>query len=266
MGKWMERKYTCRKKNLVERSRFWVSDNTVLRPRWRKAKSAQDKRDENSRAAVRQLARLLNCNADEEWLFVKLDFSPKSWTELFAGMTEDQILQAAQKQGALFLRRLKRAMGKEKLGYILVASDMDGKTGEKVRVHLHLALSKVPAELIREKWTLGENTDIRNFNSQEDYTPVAAYLLKQVRDVENMKSYIPSRNLEKPIIEDRVVEGPEQEIRVQPGAVILDRTEFKIGMTSQYVRYIKRPRPQKRGGHKEHLEKESDCNGLTPSQ
>lgn len=252
MGKVMERRYICRKTGIVEKVRFPVSENTSVRPRFRKAKCSAEKREENARSAIRDLARIFNCNAGPEDWFVMLDFSPKAWEKLFTGMNEDSILREAQRQGSLFLRRLKRK-AQNPVKSVITASDRDPETKEPVRVHLHLWLSGVTEEEIRSCWKHGECVHTEHlYKCQDDYTPLAVYMLEQVRSVENMKKYIPSRNLEKPQIEDRVVVGdPGDEIKVQPGAKVLDRMTYRDGSVVQYVRYKRRPAAQKRGGHKE---------------
>ena len=252
VAKLMERRYVC-KNGVVERTRFMVGDNTTERPRWRKAKSLNDKRDENARAAVRQLARILNCNADQSWWFVKLDFSPKQHEKIFAGMDQDEILRETERQGSLFLRRLKRNAKGCELKCAYSPSDMDEETGEIVRPHLHIAVSGVTEETIRKSWRLGECTHTEHLYAQKDYTPLAAYMVDQVRSIPNLRKFVTTQNMEKPKIEDRVVTAdPMDEIRVQPGAKILDRTPYREGCGSQYVRYLQKPKNQKRGGHKEY--------------
>ena len=252
MAKVMERKYKCRN-GIIERTRFAVGENTAIRKRFRKAKTPRDKREENKKQAVRELARSFNCNLDETGWFVTLTYSPEQHERLFAGLDEDQIVEASDKQGALFLRRLKRKTGLG-LKFWYKSSDREvDENGELVpaRIHLHLVIMGATQEQIREAWGKGEILDCQNiYEHQEDYTPLAVYILAQVRDIPNKKKYISSRNLEKPIIEDRVLEGdPNDEIRLQPGAKVLDRLAYREGSVVQYVRYKNKPRV-KRGGHK----------------
>lgn len=64
----------------------------------------------------------------------------------------------------------------------------------------------------------------------------------------------------KPKVEEQVLaEAPDNEIRVQPGAKVLDRTPYREGTLSQYVRYKRKPKAAKRGGHKEG--KDGACGG-----
>ena len=125
----MERMYISRN-GVVEKTRFVVPEGTRER-KWRKVKGRdRNRRKENDRSAVRQLARFLNCNADSSGYLVTLNFSDKSMDKIFAGMDQDQALEECQRQGSLFFRRLKRRQAGRPLCYAFVASDMDGKTGE----------------------------------------------------------------------------------------------------------------------------------------
>ena len=57
----MRRKYICTN-GVVEVTQFVVGDKQTGGRKWHRAKSAEDKRDENARQAVRVAARILNCN------------------------------------------------------------------------------------------------------------------------------------------------------------------------------------------------------------
>jgi hypothetical protein len=132
-----------------------------------------------------------------------------------------------------------------------VTADMDGETGELVRVHHHVVVTATAAQTIADRWGHGI-VHTENLYKQDDYTPLAAYLLGQVRHREGKKKYSCSRNMVKPKVEEQVLaEAPDNEIRVQPGAKVLDRTPYREGTLSQYVRYKRKPKAAKRGGHKE---------------
>ena len=80
--------------------------------------------------------------------------------------------------------------------------------------------------------------DIRQIRQQDDLTPVAVYMLRQVRRVPEKKKYRCSMGMEKPVIEERFVLG-QAEIRVQTGAKVLER-QYAQENVSQYVRYKRR--------------------------
>ena len=168
--------------------------------------------------------------------------------EARAGVDDQKIRELAEHQCKLWLRRIARKAG-GKLKYLGVSSDMDGQTGELVRAHCHVVLDApgVSWDALREAWHLGW-IDIRQLRKQRDYTPVAVYLMRQVQRVPDKKKYFVSRGMEQPEVLERIVPY-EGEIRVQPGATVLERSEYNPDNVSQYVRYLPRkPRP-KLGGH-----------------
>ena len=260
MGKVMERRYICGN-GIVEKTRFYVGDNTALHPRWKKAKTKADKRDENQRRAARELARIFNCNLDGKGFLVTLTYSDSAYDSLFGGMDEDQILREAKRLSGLFVRRLKRKANAE-IKTVCTASDRDVKEDgslEPVRVHNHIVVMGAGIEEIRASWEYGI-VDIESiYEKQEDYTPLAVYLVSQVRSLQDFKKYSASRNMDKPKVEERVIIGdPGEEIRIQPGAKVLDRMTYREGSVVQYVRYRRREKSVKRGGH-------IDCHvGLRP--
>ena len=168
--------------------------------------------------------------------------------EAEAGVDYQKIRDLAEHQCKLWLRRIARKAG-GKLKYLGVSSDMDGQTGELVRAHCHVVLDApgVSWDALREAWHLGW-IDIRQLRKQRDYTPVAVYLMRQVQRLPEKKKYFVSRGMEQPEVLERIVPY-EGEIRVQPGATVLERSAYDPDNVSQYVRYLPRkPRP-KLGGH-----------------
>lgn len=153
-----------------------------------------------------------------------------------------ELLRAeAEKRMNLWLRRIKRKAGN--LKYIAVTSDIDGDTGEAVRIHHHLVIAAegLSWDLLQQQWRLG-SVDIRRLRGQKDYTPVAVYLLRQVRRQPDAKKYAVSRGMLLPVITEREVLG-NPEIRVPAGASVLERAEYNEETVVQYVRYV----PKKRG-------------------
>lgn len=160
----------------------------------------------------------------------------------------EAVREAAKHEIMLYLRRLKRK-SPEVGRYFGVVSDLDGQTGELVRVHGHLVLQAggTSWDLLRGLWTLG-SVDIRPLRQQLDYTPVAVYLLRQVQRQPDERKYFCSRGMEQPKTEEREVIG-RAKIRVQPGATVLE-DYFDAESVCQYVRYVPRAAAQKHGGHK----------------
>ena len=264
----MRRKYICTN-GVVEVTQFVVGDKQTGGRKWHRAKSAEDKRDENARQAVRVAARILNCNYCQQDELLTLTYSDEEHERLFAGLDPDETLEKAKKVLSTALEKVRKERkgkriatsatpprndGEEKatdMRTFAVTADMDGETGELVRVHHHVVVTAAAAQAIADRWSHGI-VHTENLYKQDDYTPLAAYLLGQVRHREGKKKYSCSRNMVKPKVEEQVLaEAPDNEIRVQPGAKVLDRTPYREGTLSQYVRYKRKPRVAKRGGHKE---------------
>ena len=266
----MRRKYICTN-GVVEVTQFVVGDKQSGGRKWHRAKSAEDKRDENARQAVRMAARILNCNYCPEDLMLTLTYSDEEHERLFSGMDPDEVVEKAKKVLSCVLEKAKRELRGKRIAAapaehrndnvrldtrtFAVTADMDGETGEVVRVHHHVVVTAAAADQIADRWEHGI-VHTENLYRQDDYTPLAAYLLGQVRHREGKKKYSCSRNMIKPKVEEQVLaEVPDNEIRVQPGARVLDRTPYREGTLSQYVRYKRKPRAAKRGGHKEWADK-----------
>ena len=258
----MRRKYICTN-GVVEVTQFVVGDKQTGGRKWHRAKSTEDKRDENARQAVRVAARILNCNYVQEDKLLTLTYADEEYEALFVGLDPDEVIEKAKSVLSSVLEKVRRNLrnsggqgsgrptGKDQVRTFAVTADMDGETGEMVRVHHHVVVTAAAAKQLEEKWKYGL-VHTENLYRQDDYTPLAAYLLGQVRHREGKKSYCCSRNMIKPKVEEQVLEEvPDNEIRVQPGARVLDRTPYREGTLSQYVRYKRKPRTKKRGGHKE---------------
>mgnify|MGYP007060495651 CR=1 FL=1 len=57
-----------------------------------------------------------------------------------------------------------------------------------MRVHHHLVVPAEAKEAFTEKWAGMGGVDWSPMSDQEDYTPIAAYLIRQVRRVPDAKS------------------------------------------------------------------------------
>ena len=98
----MERKYLC-KNGVVERTRYPVRDNARPRSSRKKGNTNFRKQEANFNAALRRVARILNCNFDHEnGLLVTLDYDPAGMEKLCAqaGLTESEKLWALGMQKA----------------------------------------------------------------------------------------------------------------------------------------------------------------------
>lgn len=256
---------TIRSGNVIEKTCFPVAPNIRPRSARQKGNTLQRKQDANERSATKRLARLLNCNFKPGDLLLSPSYNEKAMEKLCGGIDRedmDGLRKKAEHEIELFLRRLKRELGKQgiELKYIAVTSDMDGDTGEAVRIHHHLV---IPAEGIRMEegilyvgskpissiWGKG-HIDYRPLSHQDDYTPLAEYLMRQVRRMTDAKKYKPSRNLKKPkLVSERII-YIAKELRIPKGAKLLYRSAYMPG-EAQYIRYVEGKKEDKDRGKTE---------------
>lgn len=248
-GYWVVRTYEAGP--VGEKTKFWIPGVRADR-QTRREKSEIRKQEQNEYSAVKQVARLINANYKPGDLLLGLDYSEEGVERLLAWAesqgadlsTEDEeermnfIREAAEHEMRLVLRRVKRELDKAgaALRYIAVTSDMDGDTGETVRIHHHLLVPAEARDAFVEKWKGMGGVDWSPLSDQEDYTPIAEYLIRQVRRVPDAKKYVSSRNLVRPQPKDRVA-LTDAELRVPKGGKLLHRNEFQPGR-AQYIRYV----------------------------
>lgn len=246
---------TIRSGKVIEKSQFFVGERKPRSDR-RKGSTTLIKQDRNMSDAVRRLARILNCNFGKDDLFVTLTYD-----------SEPESIEEADKACALFWRRLTRTFKEfvpgEKLKGVWITSDKDDKTGEHVRLHHHIVLSGVGIQCSfdeksrsarvgdRELSDIWKNgfVHVEYLQDQDDYTPVAAYLVRQAATSADAKKWHPTRGLEKPIIEsERIVENPK-ELHTPPGADVQEIGEYDKETGTHYVRYIRKRRKDKNNGN-----------------
>ncbi|MFR7551242.1 MAG: hypothetical protein ACLUVB_00505 [Acutalibacteraceae bacterium] len=154
-----------------------------------------------------------------------------------AGDDPDKLRDAAEHQAMLWLRRLRRKDKGVIPFYTLSASDMDGDTGELVRLHVHICMEtdgSLSWDALRDAWTLG-SVNIRSLRGQDDYSPIAYYMLKQVRRVPDRKKYKVSRGAALPTTEEReVVLCTKMRAEGREGA----GGRYVEGEAGAYLRYV----------------------------
>lgn len=248
-----------------ERYRYRVSRCPSPRSIRIKGGTLLRKQDQNERSAEKRLARLINCNFEAGDLLIGPSYDDAHLLPMVEAAAGDlNALNAlARDQQRRFLRRLKRELAKQgvELRCIAMASDMDGKTGEIVREHHHIVIKGDGFSWHDKKMWVGEKTldeiwgcgsvNIKTMDSRVDHSPMAQYLMRQVRRVPDAKKYSPTRNLKKPIlISEKVVFEDCRELQPPKGARLTYRAEHIVG-EGQYIRYVKPERkPRKRGGKK----------------
>lgn len=262
MAKRMRRIYRA-KNGVVDGSDFWVSDSALPR-RGKSNASSIKKQEANRNQAAHILARKLNNNFSQGDLFLTLTWENKTWRQLRsnayktlekgskekAEVKRDALLFEAEKEGKLFIRRVREA-GAKSCKYVVMASDMDGDTKDPVRVHVHVVISgeqvtqekkqlRICGRTLDELWTYG-NADYE-FLRGGSYSKLAYYLIKQTRDIKNHKRYACSRNLEPVEFEDIELGPDAAPIQAPAGAQV---EEYQHDPTNRYgLVYIRYVEPQ----------------------
>ena len=244
-GYWAIR--TWRAGPVGEKIKYWVpgrrpeGKGAVKRDRNLK-KAAQ-----NLQNAVKTLARLINENFLEGDLLAGLDYSDKAlqrlrnqipgWDAMNKAEQQEAEWKAARQNLTRFIRKLRDQAKKRgiELRYVTITSDLDGETGEVDRVHHHLIVNREAKQLLWELWQDG-GADYEPLSAQPDYTPIAAYMIRQVRHVEDAKKYTSSRNLRRPEPKDQIAKSAAV-LRAPKGALLVDAGSNVPGQ-AQYIRYI----------------------------
>lgn len=244
--------------SVVERRKTYVGRRPSRRGARIKGASSEKKQENNRQQAILTLARTLNCNYSHGDGYLTLSFADEALDA--CGGT----LEGAKKAGRKFLDRVGYRMKKhgEVLKWVLVPSELDGETGELVRVHIHVVISGhglrledgvfyLYDEKLEDVWGNGE-VDVQILRRQKDYYPLARYLILQARGAADEKKYSVSRNMVKPRVEHLYTWSPAP-LRVPAGASALPGTRYDPETGVNFVRYIpaQRDPARKVGGSKE---------------
>lgn len=250
-GYWVIRTYQAGP--IGEKIKYWVPGKKPSRSQ-RRIKSEIKKQQQNENDAIKRVARIINENFTGGDVFDALTYSDDALKKLLDGMPiiEDleerlaHIYKLAEHELGLFLRRCRNACKKAGVDfkYIAITSDMDGETGEHVRIHHHIVAKREVREIIRGLWTHG-TIEKNAVWHEKDHLGLAKYLMDQVCRIPDAKKYKRSRNLTIPEPKDRIALGGK-EVQAPRGATMLYRGTFIPGRP-QYIRYIL-PRKEKSGG------------------
>lgn len=254
-GYWVTRTYVAG--DIGEKTKFFVPGKRPTGKDRRLERREIRKQEQNAYSAQKTLARLINANFGQGDLLMGLDYSQKGYERILEwgrkkGLPVDSedtlermnaIWEAADHEMELCLRRVKRKL--EKLGVELkaayITSDMDGKTGESVRVHHHLVVNREVRDAFVEAWEkygLGGVSweELRKKSKQQDRTPIAEYFIRQVRRIPDAKKYRTTRNLVRPKPKDRASDSDAQ-LQIPRGGELLYIQEHRKGQP-QYIRYV----------------------------
>lgn len=256
VGRFMIREYRSGK--VVERSIFPVGNATKPRRGKKKGNTSPRKQDQNDKSAARHLARIINVNFQAGDIWATLTYSPERLDRIMGKIREDgkdpdpdTIRDYAIHERDKFLRRVKRALEKQgiSLKYVAATADIDGETGACVRIHHHLIVPKDAFDLLFKHWSKTE-VDYKPLRHQDDYTPIAEYIIRQVRRQPDKKKYTVSRNMKKPEIKEMIV-FVRKDLKAPRGAKVMYRSEFSLDQPCQYIRFIAPEKIRKRGGKRE---------------
>ena len=252
-GYWVIRTYEAGP--VGEKTKFFVPGTRPTGKMSKKALDAVRKQEQNATNAQKTLARLFNENFVTGDLLMGLDYSEEGLKKVIEwgskhGLAVDSadpmermnaVWEAAAHQLEVALRRVKRRLEKQgmELKAVHITSDMDGETGEAVRVHHHLVVNDGVQQAFLDAWEqygMGGVSWTHLWENQQDRTPIAEYFIRQVRRIPDAKKYRSTRNLVRPKPKDRVALS-DAELRVPKGGYILFRQEYRPNMP-QYIRYM----------------------------
>lgn len=239
-GYWVIRTYRAGK--VGEKIKYWIPGKRPGKSE-RRVKSDVKQQQRNEANAVKRLARVLNANCAEGYVLLTLSYNEQGMGRISGGVNRsaedyaNQLYHAAHRHVRLWRDRVSKTCKARGvlLRYVIVTSDMDGKTGEYVRLHHHVIINHEALDIALGKWTMG-GTHCELLTREPDRTELAAYLLNQVRRLPDEKKYISSRGLEIPEPRDRIAVS-EAELKVPRGGQLLHRAEYRPGQP-QYIRYI----------------------------
>lgn len=235
--------------------------------------SSERKIEGNREYAVLQLTRTLNCNMKANDVWLTLTFSDEALTAC-GGTFEDAKAEAKKFVDRCVYRRRKQGVVTK---WVIAPSEIDGETGELVRPHVHVIMNgegfsfadgvlRLFDEDVERIWGKG-SVDVQFLRHQDDYYPLAKYIISQSRNVPDEKKYSVSRNMEKPVVRREIVHSGAQ-LRLPTGATELPGTKYDPEKGQNIVRYVPRKKNPARqvGGHKEmtlsKLGEEGDDDGL----
>lgn len=248
-----------------EKTKFFVPGKKPEGSLSRRQKNAIRKQEQNEYSSQKTLARLINANFRAGDLFLGLDYSDeglekiKQWgRKKGLGVDSedekeriDAVWESASHALDNALRRVKRKLEKEglELKAVYCTSDMDGQTGELVRVHHHLIVNAGVKDAFMTAWEtygMGTVSWTQLWDNQLDRTPIAEYIIRQVRRIPDAKKFRSTRNLTRPKPKNRIV-YTDNELQVPRGGKLVFRQEISNSMgqksdyrnnQSQYIRYI----------------------------
>jgi hypothetical protein len=199
-----------------------------------KGGSSLAKIKQNEREAVKNLARVINCNFGAGDLWLTLTYGPERLPADIA---------AAKKDLSRFMRNVRRRfLAEHGRGprYVISTSQKDPDTGERVRIHHHIVMERAAYDTICQLWPQ-EDITYRLMDGRGDYTGIARYIISQAEKGPDAKKWSVSRgNMAKPIYTEPVPVKATDPLDVPAGAVIREKyslADEETGAYTEYVRY-----------------------------
>ena len=190
----------------------------------------------NEREAVKNLARLINCNFAQGDMWITLTYPEDTLPESPA---------EADREFAKFLRKLRalvrKETGKNPLYITSPPCNADPKTGEVRRLHYHVVMPAVAYEQVIKLWPQ-EDVTYRRLDGRGDYTGIAKYIIQQTAHVPGKKRWRSSRGLKQPVYTEPVPVRASERVYIPRNASLkekADLTDSETGMSSLYVRYTR---------------------------
>lgn len=250
----------------VEIRRAWMPASRGCGPkRPRRNKIAGNTSERKIRAneaeAIKQLARLLNCNLERGWMLVTLKYDNEH-------LPADR--DALQKSAAKYLKKLRSAFKAEHgrtPRYFAVDGTWSPEKDRPARYHHHVVIEACSADMLRGLWHGGGSVICEDIDNRKDHTALAVYLYRNTERCERgERRWSTSRgNLVKPIYTEPVEVTEVDGIEPIPDSVMMEMTRLddeEGNAVSSYVRcvlpekpevrrrQVVLPKPPKRGGRK----------------
>lgn len=201
----------------------------------------------NETEAVKQLARILNCNIEKGWMFVTAKFDQSH-------LPSDR--EALKKFISRYLKSVRAAFKAEhgrNPRYVYVMGTWSVKHERPARYHLHMVIEPCSADILRSLWQGGGSVICEDIDNRQDHTALAVYMYRNTERGEKSECrWSTSRgNLAKPIYTEPVEVDSIEDVEKIPGSVMMDmyRLDDEDGRAiSAYIRCVLPEKPKVRGG------------------
>lgn len=209
--------------------------------------TSEKKIRQNRDAAVKTLARTINCNFEANDLHMVLRYDNEHLPVTYED-AEALIKKVINKVRYEF----KKEHGRNPK-IIWNTADWSPKHNCPARLHHHVVTEAEVETLLRKTWVDMELGDfsVNTLDSRADHTDLAWYVLHNVKDALDRKKYHVTRNMDKPILTEPVPVEDVEAIELPKDAVIKEfvhNTDEEGHVASSYMRYTLPARPYVRGG------------------